>query len=201
MTPTPVQIKKRVVLPLLLLGLALGIGARAVLRGTVTHDAPTDPREAGTVTCSLLASPDGGKPVRCAILLDRPVEQVRDVLVDYPHYTDIFPYLSELSAKQEADGRYRLKGVAASPVLHAWPFEILLTREERPDGLRIAWDEPGGKLARNRGDWTLVRAGAGRTLAAYTLDIQIVHYPGFLVRDVLMDRMPAVLQAVRKRLQ
>lgn len=195
-----VRIKKRVAIPALLLVLIAGMFGRAVARGTMTG-APVDPKGAADgVVCGLVAGEGGGKPARCAVVIDKPLEQVLGVLTDYQHYGEVFPYLAEVKGVREADGSDRLSGVASSPVLHSWPFDLHLRHSKTATGHVISWDDPGGKLKRNAGHWTLTRVGSGGTLAAYTLDIQISHYPGFIVRDVLLNRMPAVLTALKQRL-
>lgn len=200
--PAPRRLKKRQILPLVLLALVAGFLAWASVRGSWADTVAKDPRSPadGTV-CQLYQSPDGHKQVRCALLVDAPVEQVWAVVTDYEHFDEIFPYLQSTHAVREADGRYHLTGTAAAPVYGSWTFDTHLTHREGPPVYVVSWDEPGAELTCNRGSWTLTPTGPNQTLIVYLLELEVRHFPRFAVRNVLLDRVPAVVSAVAKRLQ
>jgi hypothetical protein len=75
----------------------------------------------------------------------------------------------------------------------------------------VSWDQvPNEKILVNRGTWTLIdrnRAnnlganGKNQTVLALTLEAEIRGYPTFLLRNVLLHRLPKVLRDVEARLQ
>jgi uncharacterized membrane protein len=144
----------------------------------------------------LYRPPEGEAQVRCAVVLDRPLETVWAVVTDYDHYADIFPTLTEAEGKSGADGG-ELRGSARAWPLGSWPVEIRFRHDVTPDRRVASWDSPGGDLVVNRGSWTLTRLPNGRTLLVYALTVRSASFPRVVINNVLLDRNPQAVAAAR----
>jgi uncharacterized protein YndB with AHSA1/START domain len=198
--PRKRRLRKRYLIPALLLALLVVVFAWLYRRGTVAETAERDPRSPADAAVTQLVSRDGRTFVRCALVVDAPPADVWRVVTDYDHQAEFLPYVGQLSSERLGGGRVRVRGVAHSRLWGDWPFESVVTEEEHPDRgeYAVTWDEEdAGGLAVNRGGWALAPAGEGQTLLVYTLQIEMPNYPTFLIRNILMDRVASVLRAVR----
>jgi uncharacterized protein YndB with AHSA1/START domain len=172
------------------------------IRGTWADQNVRNPASSaeGTIT-QLYLLPDGHKQVRCAVMLDCPLQEVWKTLTDYEHFRDVFPFLIASETAPEPGGRQHLKETISS-FLGDWQFEISITHTETPEKCVASWDQPGGDLSVNRGSWTLTAAGAGKTLAVYVLEAEVRRFPAFAVRNVLLSYQrdaPVALSAWLKK--
>ncbi len=199
----PRRLRKRVLIPLIVVGIFGLLLLGAYVRGTWADTTPKDPTSsADGVVCHLYRTPDGHTPVRCAVLLDHPIDRVWKVVTDYDHYGEIFPTLATVPVKvlRVDVGGYHLSGVAHS-VLGDWPFNIHINHKVTPEQRVASWNDTAGDVRLNRGSWTLTPKGPGKTLLVYSLEVEIKGYPNFLVRNVLLSRQPGVMGAVVERLK
>jgi uncharacterized membrane protein len=192
-------VKKRILIPLLMLGLLVALAVWACIRGTwadtVAHDPQTTAQ--GPVT-QLFRTPTGDVVVRCAILIDAPASQVWDVVRDYKEHPRFLPYVSAMEVEPEKDGRVYLKGTAHSRLWGDWPFDVHVNHKEVAEGnYRASWDEPSDTMSVNRGSWEVTARGADQTLVVYTLQAEAAGYPSFFVRNLLLGRLPLVLRGLR----
>ena len=59
------------------------------------------------------------------------------------------------------------------------------------------WDETDKDLFKiNRGGWNVTRAGDSQTLLIFTVQIELKDYPDFVVRNIIMDRIPTLVKAM-----
>lgn len=193
------RIKKRVLVPGLLVLLGGGLFIRDLVR-TRPSAAPDPSDAAESVHCAVRRLPDGTLPVRCALVLNSPREQVWSVITDYDHYTQIFPYLTECSGARLDDTRYHLTAVASSPLYLSWPFTATISHSKNEPQWKTTWNDASGKITTERGSWTLTALDANRTLLAYTLELRIKHVPVLLLDNILLDNLPKVLRAVKTHL-
>jgi ribosome-associated toxin RatA of RatAB toxin-antitoxin module len=200
-TPRAQRVKKRFYVPLILLLLMLGVALGFFVRGTWADTKEKNPAgpEAGTVT-QLLRQPDGNVVVRCAVIAHAPPKDVWAVVTDYAHHNRFLPYVGRVAATQQDDGRLLIDGVAHSRIWGDWPFQSLVAHKESPDDGQYAtsWSEENKDVFQiNRGGWTVSCFGQADTLLVFTLQVELKHYPNFIVRNVIMDRLHAVVQAMR----
>jgi hypothetical protein len=207
-TPAPVppapatrrRVKKRVLIPLILLGIVLLAFVWLYIRGTWADTEVRDPKTTaeGPVT-QLYYAPPAGTSVRCAVLVDAAPHEVWAVVTDYDKHSDFLPYVSEMaSAKNGAN--VSLVGRAHSSLWGDWDIKVLVTHREEPDKGEFAafWDEPADDETRvNRGGWQVSGKGDGKTLIVYNLQLEVSRYPDFLVRNILLDRVPKVVAGMR----
>jgi len=193
--------RKRVSIPLALLGMIVVFLVIAIVRGTWADTTPRNPASSaeGPVT-RLYQSPDGHKQVRTAMLFDYPVEEVWNTITDYAHYTEVFPFLSNVTAEKTPDQMQHIRATTHS-ALGDWTFDVLAKHTVMPESSTSQWDQPGGDLSVNRGSWTLTPAGPGKTLAAYSLEIEINRVPTFAIRNVLLSKQQVGILAVAERLK
>ena len=203
--PRKRRVKRRWIIPLLLVGVVAGALVIAYLRGTWADATARNPTtSADGIVTQLLQTPQGGKQVRAAVVLDHPPEQVWAVVTDYPNHDKIHRYVSKIESSREADG-YHLRGVAHSSLWGDWPYEVTVHHEESPGaGHFIArWDEPSGPIALNRGEWDVQRLPGGSTLLVFTLEIEVPPYPTWAIRNLILDRIGKIVgdvaAAVKKR--
>jgi ribosome-associated toxin RatA of RatAB toxin-antitoxin module len=202
-TAQPKRIKKRLYIPLILLMLFLAGVAVLYVRGTwadMTERNPTTSTQ-GTMT-QLHQKPNGNVEVRCAIVVDAPPKDVWAVVKDYDKHSTFLPYVSEVKATKQTDKRLqKIDGIAHSRLWGDWPFTSKVLHEEDPgDGIYSAtWSEEDVDVFKiNRGGWSVkpIDKAGKHTLLVLALQIELKKYPNFLVRNIIMDRLHAVVQAM-----
>ena len=190
------HVRKRVFVPLMVLGLFLVLIAVAVVRGTwadTQEKNPASPRD-GVIT-QLYKTAEGRKVVRCAVLIDQPMKEVWAAVTDYDRYLEIFPTLASAHARSEPGGKHRLQGEARWS-WGTWDYDILISHQESPERCVTSWDSPGGDATVDRGSWTLTPVSEHHTLVVYQLEAEIGRYPNFLVRNVLLGRQRHAVAAL-----
>lgn len=169
----------------------------AVVRGTWAtrklHN-PATP-EAGAVT-QLALGDDGRKHVRCARVVNAPLERVWATVTGYDRFTQLFPRLTNAAAAPQPDGRTRLGGTVDGSVFGTFTFSVDVRHERSAAGAEASWDQPGGSLTVNRGRWRLTPLEGGRTLLVYELEAELDSVPSFIVRLALMTYLPDIVRAV-----
>jgi hypothetical protein len=199
----PRRVRKRIYIPLLLLLLLIGFGAKVYVRGTVADDVEKNPASvaAGTVT-QLLDAGNGSAVVRCAVLVDASPATVWQVVNGYDRHDQFLPYLSKVTATQAGNRKIRLDGIAHSRLWGDWPFHCLVLHTEAVDSQKYSasWNESDvGEFKLNRGSWDVSEshADASQSLLVFTLQIELKRYPNFIVRNIIMDRVGTVVRAMR----
>jgi ribosome-associated toxin RatA of RatAB toxin-antitoxin module len=199
-TPARRRVRKRILIPVILLGLLLLVLVGLFVRGVWSDTVEKNPASVGQGTVTqLYRGPDGRKVVRCAILVDALPAEVWAVINDYSSHDQFLPYVSALTATPLQDGKIHLVGVAHSSLWGDWSFESDVSSKATPDKGEYAawWDESDDELTTDHGRWDLSPTGAGETLVVFTLEIELSKYPSFMVRNILMDRLYKVLEALR----
>jgi uncharacterized membrane protein len=202
-TPAHRRVKKRILLPVIVLGLVLVLLLWLYLRGTWADTELHNPRVSaeGPVT-QLYRTPEDNVQVRCAILIDAPVVTVWTVVRDYGNHPRFLPYISVMEVDPGEGDRVHLTGIAHSRLWGDWPFDAHVDHKKVSDKEYVAsWDEPGEGFAANRGSWTVTAFSPNQTLVVYALQIEPAGYPSFFVRNVLRDRMHKVVTALRDEVQ
>lgn len=200
--PPPARrlVRKRILIPSVLLAAALVLFGWLWYRGTVTDTNPYTPTSAaeGPVTQLVNLGP-GFTSVRCAIVVDAPPDAVWQVISDYDSHPRFVPYIARLSSEKRDDGRVRLTGLARSRLWGDWPFEIDVKHNETPGQSYLAeWHEKDKTgFAVNRGMWTVKRAGDRQSLVIFNKQMEVPGYPNFLIRNILMNRLDSIVTAMR----
>jgi hypothetical protein len=144
-------------------------------------------------------------------VIDAPVERVAEVILDFDHWDEFIPNMSEAQVVERVDdGTLLCAGVTDTP----WPMDdrswtIRATYQATQlDGVDVwvsGWDYvPGsGNLEDTEGYWLLVPWGAdgSRTLLRYYLVVDL----GTWVPDVLLswgteNLLPDIVEGIRTRL-
>jgi uncharacterized protein YndB with AHSA1/START domain len=193
------RVKKRILIPVILLGLVLLILVWAYVRGTWADSAVRNPQTAADGTMSqLYRTPKGDVQVRCTIVVDAPPAAVWEVVRDYANHPRFLPYVSAMEVQPEADDRVHLKGTAHSRLWGDWSFAVHVSHKKVSDTEYVAsWDEPSDAMPVNRGSWTLTALGPRQTLVVYALEVEASGYPSFFVRNLLLDRLHQVVSGLR----
>lgn len=190
-------LRKRVLIPAALFLLAGALVLVLILRGTLASSEAVKPSTSSEgPLAQLWRAPDGTRWVRCALVVDRPLDRVWSVVTGYADFPKIFPTIVKAETSVEPDGRHRLRAEVAASVLGTWPVDILIRHEEKGDVRVASWDQPTGDVLRNRGSWTLTKLDDQRTLVEYLLDVEIRRYPDWFVRAVLRGRQKGILRAM-----
>ncbi len=196
----PRRVRKRIVLPAVAIAVLILLFGALWIRGTVASAEVKNPASShqGVLTQLYLAE-NGRKVVRCAAVLDHPVEEVWKAVTDYAAFDRIFPTVREARTGVEPDGRHRLQCNVTS-ILGTWPIDVRIRHETSPERRTASWDEPTGNVIVNRGSWTLSPTDQGKTLVIYTLDVEVRPFPDALVRAVLLSRQKTVVEALASHL-
>src|SRR5262249_35723246 len=155
--------------PALVLGLLLVFFLWMYVRGTWADTVPRNPQTPadGSIT-QLYHTPHGDVHVRCAILINAPVEKVWEVIRDYENHTRLLPYVSAMGMELKEGDRVHLIGVAHSRLWGDWPFAVNVDHKKVSDKEYVAnWDETSESITVNRGSWTLTATGRGQTLVVF----------------------------------
>jgi uncharacterized protein YndB with AHSA1/START domain len=193
---TPRRIKKRVVVPALILLLLFGTGARVVIKGSWADDAAHDPTSSADGIVRQLVLENGRKVPRIAVVIDRPVEEVWAAITSYDHFSEIFPDMAGAKGEREADGRWHFTGTATT-LVGSWPIDVKITHAHEGATYRASWDDASRPFAVNRGSWTVSPVGTGSTLVVYSLDAEIPGYPAFAIRYAILHRSKTALRDLR----
>lgn len=198
-TPAPRRVRKRILIPSVLLVLFLVTLLVLIARGSWADTQIRDPKTPaeGTIT-QLYRTPEGHTPVRCAIVVPAPAAEVWKVITDYDNHHRFMPYVTHVGSTETADGRHRIAGLAHSQLWGDWLFDSTVKHTATDDGYKAAWDEAGDPLTVNRGSWQVRALGKNDSLVVFSLEIELANYPNFLVRNILMDRLHYVLKALRQ---
>ena len=185
----------------LLVMLATGLGAAgAMVRGTWADLEPRDPPGVGDPPLAqVLRLPDGTRSVRAAIRLGHRPDEVWQIITDYDHYGDICSFIRGAELEHGSDG-CRVRGRAVTPVPLSLPFQIELKHEQELLEYTSSWDEASGDVLVNRGAWRVRPVGDGEALLSLSLEVQVRGVPDWLLRNISLHRLRAVLQAVEGRL-
>jgi uncharacterized membrane protein len=189
--------RKRVLVPAALFLAAAVFLLVLVLRGTLaTTETPKPSTSADGPLAHLWLNPEGRKVVRCALVVDRPLDRVWSVVTGYDKFPEVFPTILKATSSVEPDGRHRLRADVAASIFGTWPVDVLIRHEDKGDVRVASWDQPTGDVLRNAGSWTLTRIDAGRTIVEYLLDVEVRHYPDWFVRAMLRGRQKGILRAL-----
>ena len=199
--PQKRRVRKRLWVPSALLAFLVLAGVCLWWRGTSAETVERDPASVADGAVTQLLTQDGRMFVRCAIIVPAPPTAVWKVVTDYDSHPKFIRYISELSSQKLDDGRVRLTSVAHSRLWGDFPFEIDVTHTEEPaQGEYTAlWNEKGkgGGILVDRGGWRVKRLPADQTLLIFTVQMETQRYPDFLVRNILLDRVGAIVTSVR----
>ena len=93
------------------------------VRGTWADTEPRNPTSASEGVVSQLYQPPGSaKQMRCALVIDAPIDRVWSVITDYSHFDEIFPYISETRAEETSPDLYAISMNVNTP-LGSWHVE------------------------------------------------------------------------------
>jgi uncharacterized protein YndB with AHSA1/START domain len=196
--PAAPPFRKRVIIPSVILGTLALFLVGLVIRGTWADAAPRNPKtvEDGII-CHLYQDPDGHKQVRCAMILEHPIDEVWAVVTDYDHFAEIFPTVESGTAEYLGKGHYRWTGVVTSAI-GDWPIELEVHNVEGKEKMVASWHGTGEGVAFLEGNWTLWPTDKGQTLLVYTSEVELNRLPSFLVRNLLLSRQKTVVAALAR---
>jgi len=206
-TPNPIapaahgHFRKRIVIPTAFIVVVLAFLLWEAVRGSWTDSDPRNPASAAdNPMTQILRTDQGHKEVRAALIVASPPEAVWNVVTDYDHFAEIFPYVGTSKGVRDSDRRWHLTGEVRS-LIGSWPIDVHVRHDEQPARMAASWDEPSGALKVNRGSWVVSQRGSGETLLEYHLELTVAPFPDFVVRAVLLDQLKPVMKAVARRAQ
>ena len=150
----------------------------------------------------LVVDKSGGEPkgrVEAAILINAPIEQVWNVLVDCPHAPDFVPGLKNCQVlRREGDTETIEHHVKFSWLI---PEVTYIFEAEYRMHHRIDFRRTGGDLKDLEGSWVLQTTGDGnRTLVVYSVYLEPGFFiPKWLVRFTLQGDLPELMKSIRHR--
>jgi uncharacterized membrane protein len=194
------HLKKRILIPTILIVLFAALLIGAYVRGSWADTSPRNPQTPaeGAVVHLYQPKEDGALQVRGAILIDAPAARVWAVVRDYPSHPRFMPYIRTLEAHPGERDRVFLSGVAHSRLWGDWPFKMYVDHQADADKKYVAhWDGPSDVLTVNRGSWTVTAVNPEQTLVVLALEWEAPGYATFFINNLLLDRVPAMLRALR----
>ncbi|MBY0229851.1 MAG: SRPBCC family protein, partial [Gemmataceae bacterium] len=178
------QLRRRrwwLVIPLALVAVLAAGFFYFYLRGSWAAEQGRDPATSAEGVVAQLVKTDDGPAVRCAVVIDHPLEKVWPLLTDFEHYGEVFSTLAEAEGGTNKDGTGWLKGVAqGSAFVGSWPIMLVLRPGKDGDKRLLSWDSPLDDLKECKGRFVLAPLDKGRTLATYTLRVRTGRYPVWL---------------------
>lgn len=155
--------------------------------------------ERGEVVTETARHPRGYRGAIGRAIIDAPMAKVFEAISDFEHYNEFMPHttLAEVIRREGNELWFRtaldFKVKRVTYVLH-------VTLD--PDGRGLRWTLAEGDLAFNEGGWELEPYGpdGSRTYVTYTAYVDPGFYvPGFMLAKLTEGSLPAVINAVRKR--
>ena len=198
--PLPRRIRKRIVIPTVLIGVVTALLVRGIIRGNWADAEPHNPSAAGGIVSQLLRTDEGRKQIRAAVIVSAPPERVWKVVTDYDHFSEVFPNIGTSKGVRDPDGRWHVTGEVRS-IVGRWPMDVHVRHEESTAGFVASWDEPHGAWKINRGSWVVTQHGPRETLLEYHLELKVSPFPDFVVRAVLLEQLKPVMRAVVSRIE
>jgi hypothetical protein len=188
--------------PLGLAAVLVIAGLGVVVRGTWAARVAVDPVSvAEGPVCQLVEDGDRGIVARCAVRLPHPPDEVWAAITDYENYGDICPYVHAGQIDYDPAGPTRIDACAASGLGWSVPFTAQMRFEQNLDEYASSWDEPPqGDVLVNRGRWIVLPVGARETLLSLHMEVQVRGVPDFLMRQLSLHRVEAVVRGVERRL-
>ncbi len=193
--------KRRLWIPgLLFLGMTSAL-VWAIIHGNWSPALPEPTRSSEGVRCGYESLPDGGKAVKCAFVVDKPMRSVKGMITDYNRFDKLFPYLRSAKGIPQGGDQIRFVGTAHYTSYDSFDFEVLITHHEGLSDFTASWDSPSKYLAKNKGNWNLHYLDSQHTLVTYTLELQVKGIPSFIIRNLLIDQVPQVAEAAKKNIE
>jgi Polyketide cyclase / dehydrase and lipid transport len=185
---------RRLVVSALLLGI-VGLGW-LILRGSWPDDVERLPTTAadGPIT-QLYRAPDGRVQVRGAIVLSAPPALAWETATDYANHETFLPFESRVEVELTTNA-VCVSGLVDAGNGEKAPFSCWVHLHGQGGERTATWAEANESNGVNRGEWR-VKSVEGGTLVVLTMQIEFEGKPAFLVRNILMNRMPQILQALR----
>ena len=199
--PLPRRIRKRIVIPTVLIGVVTALLLWGIIRGNWTDAESRNPSSAADdVVTQLLRTTEGRKQIRAAVIVSASPERVWKVVTDYNHFSDVFPNIGTLKGVRDPDGRWHVTGEVRS-IVGRWPMDVHVRHEESTAGFVASWDEPHGAWRVNRGSWVVTQHGPRETMLEYQLELKVSPFPDFVVRAVLLEQLKPVMRAAASRVE
>ncbi len=179
---------------------------------------------AGAVVTRLEPTPGGGPRTGFgAATIAAPVERVFAALADLAHWSEFMPFMRRSEARREADGSWLCRQSLTLPVGErhysilaqaSIPAKAAILAQARGAGggvsgtgsgeaavWRLTWSYvPGsGNIAAQRGSWTLLPAGAGRTLAVLRLASDPGGVAAWLADRAAARSLPWIFDGLRQQ--
>ncbi len=199
--PPKRRVRKRIWIPSVLLGVLVLAGGWIWWRGTHAETSERNPAAASEGPVTQLLSEGGHTVVRSAILVPAPAAAVWKVVTDYESHPQFIRYIADLKSRKLDDGRVQLIGMAHSRLWGDFPFDIAMTHVEKPaqGEYTATWNEESkGGFRVDRGGWTVKARGNEESLLIFTKEAAVEGFPDFLVRNIFLDRVGAIVESVRK---
>jgi uncharacterized membrane protein len=202
-TPAPAparrRVKKRILIPVILLGLVLVFLLWVYVRGTWADTVARDPQTSSEDTVTqLFRTPQGEVQIRCAVAVEAPAAEVWAVIRDYANHPRFLPYVSAMEVQGKEGDRVYLTGTAHSRLWGDRSFAVYVDHKKISDKEYVAsWDESSEDMPVDRGSWRLTATGPNQTLVVYALQVEAAGYPNFFVRNLLLDRLHKVVSGLR----
>jgi hypothetical protein len=138
----------------------------------------------GEIEVTLRSVGDGPQEGIGSGVIEAPPERVFRALMDLDHWDEFMPFVEESDAKPQPDGSVlSSQRLGLPPMIGERRLQIRVTGQA---GRKVEWSYvPGsGNVKAQRGSWTLVEAGPGKTRAT----LRLFTDPGGSAPDWAMDR-------------
>lgn len=199
--PAKKRVKKRFLIPGLIVGILLTLLIVAIVRGTWGSSEPKTPASAADGIICHLYKPEGEPwKVRCAAILEHPIDKVWAVVTDYEHFSEIFPTLETATVERKPNGNVRLSGQAIA-LTGDYPYDITITHDENEKEKKASWQGGKDQVKLLKGGWVLTPVDEKQTLVVYNSHTQVAGYPDWAVVNLLLHRQPKVLRALKEHLE
>jgi hypothetical protein len=191
-----VRIKKRILIPGLLLALFLFVLAFMAIRGSCAPRRFLVPAASSDgIHAQLYRRPDGRIVVRSSVVFDLPMPSIWGVLTDPSRLEATYPYLKNVRLEGAAGGPNRLTGTM-QVLWQTVPVDIDLKLVQSQGSCEITWEGSRAPFRANVGRWALTALAPGSTRLTGEADIELGTFPGFLVRNHVLDQVENTLRGV-----
>jgi coenzyme Q-binding protein COQ10 len=133
-----------------------------------------------------------------SIVINAPADKVFDVVAGYDKYPEFMSEVKEVKTSNrkgnQVDVHYKVD------LMKTIKYSLRMV-EERPG--RLSWTFIEGEFMKdNKGSWVFEPAGEGQTKATYSIEMALGPLvPKTIVNALVEQRLPAMLESVKKRVE
>ena len=154
-----------------------------------------------------------GKTYDAGTIINRPMNRICMMIQNYPAYPSFMPNTAKADASKQADNSALVDFTLNLPMGKVKKYRLKMTPVVTAKACQLTWKlvewpglKPDETIADTAGYWELspLESDAGKTVVRYHVYTDPGHVPmglGWIVDSMSKDSIPAMMEALRKKVQ